>query len=366
MKGVDSFFYSLFHSHQTWQLVQSYLVACPDSESNDGCNPGQHRERFTMSRFRISYFTILVVLVPLLTLFINVPTKAATYNSTQCHQLPANTDVTLLSQADLDRYGLPTKGNMPLEKWKTIVAGSGEHVCGVKDSGKKHNFQKRISVDKNWSGNYANGSSGPYTEADAVFFVPTVASNSPTGYTAAWVGLGGINNNNLTQAGVDFTKDINRNIIYDAWVENLAATYADNSCGPDVCIVSHQVQPGDRIQVKITQNDMYIGSSNGSGWHAELKYGPNPNNSTAEWIVEDYEPQYWGLDNFGSVTFYGLGDTQANGTYTGPYWQTHDYALQENNAYCGMVYIGPLQYNTVWGPPNDSNTMSYNPNCNWP
>jgi hypothetical protein len=54
-----------------------------------------------------------------------------------------------------------------------------------------------------------------------------------------------------------------------------------------------------------------------------------------------------------------MGDTQADGTYTGPYWQNHDYFVPHYSNNDNLCTIGPLEYDTAWGPPNDSNTISF-------
>jgi hypothetical protein len=328
---------------------------------------------------------LMVILVTILSFLHLSPAEATSpavlsQASQLCDSLPTHAMPSQFSNADFIRYGLPIKGSMSLEKWQTLAGNATHHICGhLIDSGRKHALQADGSTrtgiaSGNWSGNVADGTSGPYTEADTVYYVPQVNLSGPAGYASAWVGLGGYKNNNLTQTGIDASKDPSTgNAIYDAWVENLAATYKDSpSCGPNVCILESQyypVSPGDRIQVQVSQNYMYIGNggngTDGHNWTFSATYGPYPNNSTAEWLVEDYGLPYR-LDNFGSVTFYGMGDTQSNGAYTGPYWQTHDYFLQEDNEGIGMLTIGPLQYNTTFGPPNDSNTITWISSPPWP
>ncbi len=295
-------------------------------------------------------------------------------SSSECDSLPANVDITKLSNADLDRYGLPYRGSMPLAKWESIVDSAGQHVCGHLVDGKRISGGRNRTYGYptlNWAGNVADGVDGPYSEADAVYYVPTIASNSPVGVSAEWVGIGGAGGvipgggDGLTQAGVDAIKNSNGSTTYEAWVENLLATYKDSpTCGPNVCILESQYYPvtaGDRIQVVVTQNQMYIGdggSSSHGSWSFEATYGPYPDDKTAEWIVEAYE--YPGnLCNFQSVTFYGMGDTQGNGTYTGPFWQTHDFTKLQNNNGQNLVSVGPLIYNTTFGPPDDSNEITW-------
>jgi len=52
----------------------------------------------------------------------------------------------------------------------------------------------------NWAGYYVKGSG--YTYASATWIVPTV-STSTSGYSSAWVGIGGVNGNGLIQTGTE-------------------------------------------------------------------------------------------------------------------------------------------------------------------
>lgn len=112
---------------------------------------------------------------------------------------------------------------------------------------------------------------------------------------------------------------------------------------------------------KLHSDYYYVGDGT-QGWYFSYTE-PYPSTdyaytTTAEWIVEQPCPEICALTDFQSVTFYGMGDTQGNGTYTGPYWQTHDYAiLCRYLTNIPFISLGPLNYDTTYGPPNDSNTI---------
>lgn len=108
---------------------------------------------------------------------------------------------------------------------------------------------------------------------------------------------------------------------------------------------------------------MYIANgTQGHVWSYEIAFGPKSDQSTAEWIIE--RVQGYDLPNFGTATFYGMGATGSGG-YNGPYWQTHDYYSLVNctgfpcfNQHT-LINIGPLVVNSQFGPPNDSNSLTW-------
>lgn len=302
--------------------------------------------------------------------------SAVTGTSAACAQVPANVDSahfddSVLSDAQLHAYGLQRRGSLPQAKWAMLVENAKHHVCGNHYDDRAHGEHYDFhNPSDNWDGNYSNGSDGPYTEVDTVFHVPTVASNSPGGLGAIWVGLGGVGNSNLVQTGVSFSKNSDGTSTYQAWVENIAAT-SGNPCGSAgdqtrPCYLAwsyYPVSPGDQIQVRVTGNDMYVANgTTGHKWSYEVAYGPQPNESTADFIIE--RPGGYDLPNFGTATFYGMGATGHAG-YNGPYWQTHDYftLVACDNFLCtgthNLINIGSLIYNTTFGPPNDSNSLTW-------
>jgi hypothetical protein len=154
-----------------------------------------------------------------------------------------------------------------------------------------------------WSGNTANG--GGYTFVQASWTQNCIAFGTNDHYVT-WVGIGGINNNNLVQTG---SEGDNWNIVshsYVAWVENTQNGYNVNvfniNCGDHMYA---EVGAGNCMQVI----DWTSGAS--SGWRCS---GANANTSTAECIVE--APTFSGsianLSNYGKQQFTGC-DVEING-----------------------------------------------------
>lgn len=209
-----------------------------------------------------------------------------------------------------------------------------------------------------WTGNVAVNSAtdssctqgNQYTEADTMYFVPCVASGSPSGFESSWVGLGGVNGANLVQTGTESDSGGT----YYAWTENVGAA-------------NHQdwlfsVNCGDRIQVKAFHSNETTIQDFNNGDYNDTAYGPAASYNTAEWIVERTEQcDIFGnnctpgpLADFQSETFYGLGTTLRSGAYLSPNDIDHDYSNMG-----GKTNIGPLAHNTLYGPPDYSNTITW-------
>ncbi len=158
----------------------------------------------------------------------------------------------------------------------------------------------------NWSG-YA-ATSGSFTSVSGTWTVPNVNPDT-TGMDAAWIGIGGINSNDLIQAGTEAIVESGQ-VMYSAFWETL----------PDVVQpVPLTINAGDQISVSITQqgtdtwqiniND----TTNGQSWSNSVTYRSSL--SSAEWIEEAPATErsvILPLDNFGSVTFTS-GTTTENG-----------------------------------------------------
>ncbi len=109
----------------------------------------------------------------------------------------------------------------------------------------------------NWSGYSAVSSDTTFDSISASWTVPEVKSTPAPGYSAVWIGIGGIldKSNKLIQAGTEEDIQADRSKNYYAWVEAL----------PRPAINIGSVLPGDLINVKINK----IGNSQ-STWHVTL------------------------------------------------------------------------------------------------
>jgi ketosteroid isomerase-like protein len=154
------------------------------------------------------------------------------------------------------------------------------------------------STSSNWSGYSATG--GSYTSVTGTWTVPTV-STSVQGADATWVGIGGVDTNDLIQAGTQATVS-GGEIAYEAWIELLPA-----SSRP----VSLSVSAGDSVTVTITQNavvDWTIALKNnttGQRYSTAVTY--RSSNSSAEWVQEAPSAGRGviPLDDFGTLSFSG-------------------------------------------------------------
>lgn len=160
----------------------------------------------------------------------------------------------------------------------------------------------QIHLSSNWTG-YA-ALNDQYTGVSAEWVVPdSTPTNSALSADAAWVGIGGINDNNLIQAG---TQAIIRNgkTQYQAWYELLPATQR---------ITTLSINAGDHIFASVSQQGPDL-------WHialtdlttkqtfqANVPY--HSSHSSAEWIVErplaitGDATGYLPLSDFGTLTF---------------------------------------------------------------
>ncbi len=149
----------------------------------------------------------------------------------------------------------------------------------------------------NWAGYTASGSN--FTSVSGTWNIPQISSSPSPSADATWVGIGGINTQDLIQAGTQ-TIDQNGNIQYQAWFETLP-----QGSQP----VPLTVNAGDSIIASITEQGpaqwlvSLRDNTTGQSYQASTQY--NSSLSSAEWIEEmpmsgnSFIP----LDNFGAVNF---------------------------------------------------------------
>lgn len=294
-----------------------------------------------------------------------------------CPQPPTTIDHATLSTTDLDKYGLPRyQAGKDKNAWKDRVRAMKHRVCGGTPLQRTSSFASSTHTaspamspscspsdigSDNWSGNITVNSStdgtctqnNQYTEADAVFYVPCIKSGTAAGLESSWVGLGGDNNSNLVQAGTE--SDIayafgNAQYDYYAWTENVAASNSQNWL--------FSVKCNDRMQVFVYNGETYIHDWNNGDYNTTTT-SPNSSRATAEWVVERTAVCFIGcspqpLADFQSDTFYGMGTTALSKGYFSPHDLDHDYVTMG-----GRVRLGPLAYNTSWGPPDYANTITW-------
>ena len=163
----------------------------------------------------------------------------------------------------------------------------------------------RVATSTNWTG-YAVEAQG-VTLVHAAWTVPAVKSPPRTGYSSAWVGIGGAGERSLIQAGTSQEIE-NGQPVYYMWVETL----------PDVATVLPRTQvrarPGDAVGVTIRNtggDDWTVKLENATAGQKVVLSVTYPScKCSAEWITElptivDENGQqiHPDLANFGSVRF---------------------------------------------------------------
>ncbi len=106
----------------------------------------------------------------------------------------------------------------------------------------------------NWSGFAQGAANGTYKSVIDTWKVPTVnTSVSGTQYSSDWVGIGGLNDGTLVQAGTE-ADNLNGTAFYQAWTEVLPAAE------DPLTLVVH---PGDKIKTSVVLS--------GSTWTMKVK-----------------------------------------------------------------------------------------------
>jgi hypothetical protein len=151
----------------------------------------------------------------------------------------------------------------------------------------------------NWTGHIFTGMT--FSAVSAQWIVPTVQPSAPGAYSATWIGIDGVNNASLIQAGT--AQDTSAGTTtYDDWYEILPAN--------ETLITS--VSPGDHIQASVNEGSRGTWTisiadlTSGQSFSQAFPYnGPA---TSAEWIEES--PKVNGLQsalaNFGTVQFTGM------------------------------------------------------------
>lgn len=157
----------------------------------------------------------------------------------------------------------------------------------------------------NWSGHIFTGPT--FTAVSGQWVVPTVQLSAAGAYSATWLGVDGVNNTSLIQAGTA-QDTANGTTTYDDWYEILPANEA----------LVASVSPGDHIQASITEDSpgtwtiAITDSTSGQGFSQAFAYsGPG---TSAEWIEEApaVDGQQSALANFGTAQFSGMAFSSSN------------------------------------------------------
>ena len=159
---------------------------------------------------------------------------------------------------------------------------------------------KSFDISSNWAGYVADAGYAKYTGISGAWVVPKIKKSAHFSADATWVGIGGVNSEDLIQSGTETSVDALGQTTYQAWIEMLPK--------PPVYLPM-QISAGDKINV-------IIKNISGKKWQVQLKnlstgqeYSKVVNYSSslssAEWIEEAPSDQLGiiPLDNFKKVKF---------------------------------------------------------------
>ena len=193
--------------------------------------------------------------------------------------------------------------------------------------------QSTASSTANWSG-YVHQTGGPYTDIVSYWTVPTASSCSGGDkYSSAWIGLDGVNNNDLIQIGTE-SDCLSGSPFYQAWWEILPTYQTEQA------ITGYTVHAGDNMFAEIKQ-------TSGSNWNLTIKdftqnwastsaqiYG-GAGNST-EWIIErpTINNAFATLTNYGSTSFF---DNQQNGANPNHSYLNDSWAMTSDGTPNGTI-----------------------------
>lgn len=180
-----------------------------------------------------------------------------------------------------------------------------------------HNIKEQIAIafktpmgtSANWAG-YA-ATSGSYTAVSGTWNVPKVKSSDKLEADATWVGIGGVNSQDLIQSGTQAITE-NRQIEYQAWIEMLPDPPEN---------IPVKIRPGDIVAVSIDRisgnkwHISFVDKTNGKKYEKTANYSSSL--SSAEWIEEapTNDSSVMALDKFAKIKFISA-STVKNGHIT--------------------------------------------------
>lgn len=226
----------------------------------------------------------------------------------------------------ITRHRLMRRRVLPLVLGAALAVGGVFATDATGASTQNINAQQEQS--QNWSGYVVQSSSGQSVSSVSGSWVqPTVkaSSDSGTGYSAYWVGLGGASEQSQALEQVGTAADVTGGqTTYYAWYELVP------SAEQKLSLVVH---PGDHVSGKVTVSGTTVTVSmsdqtTGKSTTKTLQMS-NPDTSSAEWIAEAPAAQTsYGsysilpLADFGSVTFTNASATAGGhtGSLADPSW----------------------------------------------
>ena len=185
-------------------------------------------------------------------------------------------DGSVHEQTDRNDYTLVKAG----ESWKISanIQPDARPVAPSPDAARALRPATNTSRSTNWSGYAADG--GPFTSVTGTWTVPSVSATA-AGSEAAWVGIGGLDTEDLIQAGTMSTVTGEGSVTYQAWIEML----------PDSArMIPLSVTVGDSVTVAITERSpdrwLIAMKNNTTGGTYNITVDYESTRSSAEWVEE--------------------------------------------------------------------------------
>ncbi len=304
-------------------------------------------------------------------------TALAQQGEKTCLQPPKHVNLSLLTDQQLVRYGLPTHviiAKNP-QQWAKNFAHLKHRTCGTSASKNVPHTLKFTNCalgkecnSNTWSGNEAGDNPGTFRTAEVSFVVPTIQTTDKNSAVSIWAGIGGdttfSGNSVLVQAGVDISVDSAGHQTNESFWE------VEPYQGTAQNLPLQRLAAGDQIYVEADSNDafsgdnyFYIENDTVGDYNSHTDTAtPFSHSSTAECIVE--RPTVSGkatdLANFKTVAFTGCDFTRFHtdgtsdiagvGTIPHSYYNMFDTGVTPNKQ---LDSVGPIDstgenYNINW------------------
>jgi hypothetical protein len=274
-----------------------------------------------------------------------------------CLQAPANLDPRVLTNTQLETYGLPLRPSDPKAQARWLLNANSikydRHICNPQvitgsfahHSSRLHTSPAHVTpsvtqyTDDAFAGNFATGPSGDYTFSSANWNLPCMNTGTTNARASFWLGLGGFGGvGYLVQAGTDVIVDGSGHVSYTAWIESTNYNdYVQTYSLPNA-------RCGNTMYIEVDSNfegggyDYYVISGGGVNITRSENW-PTSIGDTGECMVErlhDSNGNLYNLANFNYIAFSNC-LVSANGIGNLP----HNYYVMTNGGLFPQEMAGP-------------------------
>ncbi|UOF92005.1 hypothetical protein LSG31_07150 [Fodinisporobacter ferrooxydans] len=312
-----------------------------------------------------------IVLSNLLILPSALATSSNTQESIHFVAPPATFNPLNAINDELKKYGFPEKPNDPkeLSVWKDHMSHAKHFIPPVLKTvvGTTHKTHVKSTSDTytpNWSGWVATPNSGfSFAKIAGDFYATDISSSTVDSHVSSWVGLGGLNNSKLIQAGVEGVATTHwlssTTTAYYVWTEMLPDQPYEQQ------ISSFPINSGDHLYVHIVYGTHQDSSGNTIGDATFYIENLTQNNytyyatstlnatndyygGTAEWIDErpTVNGSYSNLAKFGTDTWTNLYAGTPSVSASLGSWANYPLNMRNPNNYNDLL-AGPGSYNSA-------------------